>query len=457
MGFKRAFKEIFSSSPSTDDSSSNVIEDYRCKIPLEIESPELGAISKQKGDNGEAAAALFDNFNRIGKDALRNIGIIPSTPNERIIKCEDRIKKLKEEYTFHMRRAQEIFEELIGKSEIDKEKLPSPAYTPPQIPPNTPFIRHIPKALSRKPRDLKFSPSKNEFITTSLDGRIFLWSKSHNNSLPQVKSSFYLPSFLGSPGRPEHLFWRDDLTAYLVTEGPNSEIISLNLDQQNFNRELKTHTNISAGYFSEASNKFYLGNTEKAIEVWDFSKSKPNIIHRNHTSTVQSINMLGSNLISGGADCRLVLYDLKNQEINIDERFDYRISHILTPSNMDQHCFLVSFCTSEPKQLGWFDMREGGFVMRFGWNEESNLSRYLSPSLHSNGFNISCGTCTPISCKTNSINIFDIRKKDPLTLTIDSSFGKERRRFLRTEFSSSTSLNITAMSTDGMISFIDFS
>ena len=209
--------------------------------------------------------SIFNNCGIVGTTAIDTRGVGTPKRNEcsGSTNCEDKIKKLKEEYSFHMRRAQEIFEELIGKfddfHEISGDILPTPANTPPQVPRTPHRIRHIPKALSRKPRDLKFSPSWNEFITTSLDGRIFLWSMPPNNSLPQVKSSFYLPSFLNSPGRPEHLFWRDDSMAYLVTEGPNSEIISLNLDKQNFRSELKTQSSISAGHFSKKRNKLYLG------------------------------------------------------------------------------------------------------------------------------------------------------------------------------------------------------
>ena len=207
---------------------------------------------------------------------VNNCGVVGTTAigtpkrNEcSVNNCEDKIKKLREGYSFHMRRAQEIFE-LIGKfdfHEICGDTLPTPASTPPQVPRTPHRIRHIPKALSRKPRDLKFSPSWNEFITTSLDGRIFSWSMSPNNSLPQVKSSYlptFLPSFLNSPGRPEHLFWRDDsMVAYLVTEGPNSEIISLNLDKQSFRCELKTQSSISAGHFSKK--RTLLGNCSMKI------------------------------------------------------------------------------------------------------------------------------------------------------------------------------------------------
>ena len=365
------------------------------------------------------------------------------------------IEEMRREYHYHMRRAQEIFELLTNIQQRPSSLINGVIAS--SIPSNNSArniiqahnIKHIPKALSRKPRDLQYSPSGAQFFATSLDGGIFLWDAQAQS----IRSIHYLTSHLNRVTYAEHTCWRNENSLILAAEGVHSEIIQLDLQTQKFETlHLSQHpvTAMSSDVHS-VKEHIITGNAEKCIELWGFTKEPSTLLHKKHTSTIQSIFTLGDTVYSGGADCRLVAHSLTRNTPIFEHKHNDRISHI---TSIDPNSLLVTFCTAEPKQFGVFDIRQERLTMRFGWDEESNITRYLSPSIIPEQKLIACGTSAPSKQRPSSINLFDIRQQGRIIQTIDAASSKEHRRFLKSEYVRDS---LTALSTDGTISFIPLS
>ena len=393
--------------------------------------------------------------------------------------------------------------EIVKPTLPEITEKPVPVSTPATIPPKIEFgiavlsVKHRPRAFPRKPRCLTFNSVQSSFsnlmFTSSLDGSIQLWSKKDQ----KIQSSIYLPSTLNKPYFVEDLCWDRQASGLLAlglcesanapinddSNGPNSSRSEHQLAFLQFNTQNPTGSPkfivapqtphdrsisvieswSSTESYSDFSN-FLTGGLDKAIFSWKVvhnGQSDPEIsvheLHRRHTSSVQAIcyDWTSQDIWSGGTDCRLIQWNNQENRIVNELRWESRISHLIKCKN-ESNLMLASVMAMS-SQLRLFDCRNNSVVHSFGIQETANLSRYVRPSWHSNGYLIANGTLSPTDT-VGSINIWDIRmmRNGSSSVRPVKMINCDDRRLVRAEFAPD-GLSLVGMSTDGSLTFVDFS
>jgi hypothetical protein len=363
-------------------------------------------------------------------------------------------------------------------------------------------VKHRPRAFPRKPRCLLFNSNQSSYsdlmITSSLDGSVQLWSKNDQ----KIHSSIYLPSYLHKPFFVEDLCWDRKPTGLLaigLCESANAPVnddgngSSPNRSDRQFaflkfdnrdpfsapkfiyspltphDRSITVIENWSSQKHPGDVSNFLTGGLDKAIFSWKVvshgnGSRDPEItvreLHRRHTSSVQAIcyDWNTTDIWSGGTDCRLIQWSGDENRIVNELRWDTRISHLIKSKNHPN--LMLATVMSMSSQLRLFDYRMNSILHSFGTQETANLSRYVRPSWHPDGFLIASGTASPAD-SVGSINIWDIRMLRSNVNNHNSiikpvkTINCEDRRIVRAEFSPD-GRSLVAMSTDGAMTFVEF-
>ncbi|RKP25775.1 hypothetical protein SYNPS1DRAFT_28503 [Syncephalis pseudoplumigaleata] len=160
---------------------------------------------------------------------------------------------------------------------------------------------------------------------------------------------------------------------------------------------------------------FATAGNDKRVVVWHMAHTRSmqapttlksvDYIHKQHTSSIHALaHMPAFNVLySGGADSRLVAWDLAaNQEI-FHKKLADRISHIHRHP-IDPHLLLVTVSSMQDQLLLHDHRTPQEPVLTFGVPQQSRLSRYIAPSWHSDGYMVACG-----QQDKPHISIWDIR------------------------------------------------
>jgi len=174
-------------------------------------------------------------------------------------------------------------------------------------------------------------------------------------------------------------------------------------------------------------------------------------VHSKHTSTIQSLCFEPQKniLFSGGADSRLIAYDMGRPDVASEYKNQERgrINYI-TINPRDPNLLLISHATTS-NQLSVHDYRLklDHPVLRFGFESADNLSRQVVPSWHPEGALVSSG----MQAETK-INIWDVRWVDVQRGRSQSIDLPVSKRVFKAAFHPRRSL-MTSISADSCLSF----
>ncbi|KAI8975313.1 hypothetical protein BDF20DRAFT_822098, partial [Mycotypha africana] len=110
----------------------------------------------------------------------------------------------------------------------------------------------------------------------------------------------------------------------------------------------------------------------------------------------------------GGADNRFFIYDLQTSSLNRELKLNSRITQII-PSPINPNIALIT-TAGRSEQFIVFDQRLQGYdgiTLKFGQQEGDNLSRYVRPDIHQNGYVVCCG-----SQSNAKLNFWDLRSRN---------------------------------------------
>lgn len=337
----------------------------------------------------------------------------------------------------------------------------------------------------RKPRCLAFAGegSRDLMITSSLDGSIQYTSMSNQ----AVVRSVFIPSVMQKACYAETICPAPRLGGFVVstmdahsTSGSDelssspSSLLFLKFDVAEegspvalcppggspHQKSIGATCPLLDGS-ARASFRFLTGGADKNVALWELDESsqvKSVVeIHRSHTAAIQALGHASHAqdvIWSGGADCRLVGWSLKEGRKALNHRFSSRLSHILSHDS-HPHLLMLSF-SSATNQLQLFDCRASStqrILALFGHQETSPTSRYLKPGWSPAGNLVALGTASPAS-RVSAINIWDIRYLDSGEAVKSLEFAGEKR-FLSCEFWPAGN-TIVALATDNSANFIEF-
>ncbi|PJF18281.1 hypothetical protein PSACC_01959 [Paramicrosporidium saccamoebae] len=296
------------------------------------------------------------------------------------------------------------------------------------------------KFFVRKPRCLMFAGAGHDdlMITSSLDGSV-----QYNSVRKQMTTrTVFLPSYLKRPCFPENMCSAPLLDGFVfstvdasTSNGSSvetdssgqassllflpyrhdSEPVPIVLTSANSPHQ-KSISTLSSLYEPMRSNRAKLlsGGLDKTITLWELDYqahvTSTKEVHRYHTSAVQAITQVAASpeiLWSGGADCRLLGWSLKESRPTFSHRYEFRISQLLTNAH-HPNSIIVTFC-SRSQQLRLLDHRGplGQGFKAFGHAEQSP-TRYMRPGWSPDGNLVAFGTSAPDS-RISAVNIWDLR------------------------------------------------
>ncbi|CDH54495.1 hypothetical protein RO3G_03171 [Lichtheimia corymbifera JMRC:FSU:9682] len=161
---------------------------------------------------------------------------------------------------------------------------------------------------------------------------------------------------------------------------------------------------------------FVTGGSDKAVYFWDIIRDSPDEdfalsdvskLNINHTNYIQTFcyDPTHRKLFTGGADCKMFTYDMLSQRVSTEMKISCRINHILGNAADPNLYMLLTANTSN--QFNMYDQRMPGMrgiVLDFGYKVQENLSRYIRPDWHQNGYMVACGSQTE-----SKVHFWDIR------------------------------------------------
>jgi hypothetical protein len=306
-------------------------------------------------------------------------------------------------------------------------------------------IATINKAFSRKPRSL-CRLSDDRFMASALDGTVSLWSSKSRNKLCQIGLGH--GTFAECIATTPHHIYVCSVEKSSEECNDKFKILRLYPDLK-MEREFADtrHTKLITCIHPYNDFVFCTGSDDHAIVL--HNGSDPPTILSAHTSSVSSLCSIGTKLYSAGSDGRLNSIDLSSGRVIEKHKFpSVRFSHLLTDAT--NPTLLISSqqsCNNDQFQAIDSRCKLSDVVMRFGWGETANLSRYVKFGY--NGTFVVAGTQSPLD-KQSAVNIFDIRARGRSVLR-ETGFGE--RRWLESCFIRGDTL--VANATDGSLSFIN--
>lgn len=350
------------------------------------------------------------------------------------------------------------------------------------------------RAFARKPRFICFNDGpdpylNNLMITGSMDGLVQFWSLSQRRI--SVKFATKVNADDVRPF-PEDIAWsydrktvcipcESDVTkkSFLllfsdIRSTDDSEEISAATKSVHcaiHQKPVRTICSVTSPFSSisrassgggAARTNFLTGGDDRNVCFWSFSEDlsdepSVSVLHNKHTSAVQSLvfDAKRNMVISGGADCKIIMYDLAkaHPDYTPDEfklRSGCRISNIVARPT-DPNTLLLSLSTAS-EQLALFDIRSKSIVRYFGWPEGDALSKYAAPSWHAKGNYFACG-----SISSNVVNIWDVRFLNRFCSVnpCGAVHTTHKNRILKSLFHPEEDLLVTCSTSDSSVNFID--
>ncbi|KAG0167274.1 hypothetical protein DFQ30_006224 [Apophysomyces sp. BC1015] len=288
------------------------------------------------------------------------------------------------------------------------------------------------KGFDKKPRSLLYNiaqdgtkPCINDLmVTTSLDGNLSFWDASTKRHLKTIGKGFLYSTWI------EDLCWATPTTLALCpagvkkgpTEDPSNETVSMvhiqavddetvegrvqSLQECPHEKGMSVIASFDSGQRSTANvehAQFVTGGNDKSVYLWnlrrenpsdDFTVSSVDYLNIKHTSVVQALcyDKYHNKLFTGGSDERFFAFDMQRQTTVSELKLAGRVNHILQdPANPN---LILSSLSTKSEQFALYDQRCRGanaIQLRFGYWESENVSRYIRPDLHKNGYMVVCG------------------------------------------------------------------
>ncbi|KAG0057339.1 hypothetical protein BGZ83_011582 [Gryganskiella cystojenkinii] len=337
------------------------------------------------------------------------------------------------------------------------------------------------KAFSRKPRSMihhapiASADLADVMVTSSLDNTINFWDLGSQRVMSSIpKDRINQPwaediCWVGrnvlavASGRKDNVAMNHELTLVDVQVTKSGDVTwGLQTLQETPHDKKGGIVCISALSDDNSGLNLATAGMDKNIIHWKFLPRnsegeyvpvQQRLIHSKHTSTIHTLcyEPQKSLLVSGGADGRLIAYDLMRSDVVSEYRNQERgrINYI-TANPKDPNLFLLSHASTN-NQLSVHDIRVGMDqpVLRFGFQSADNLSRHVVPSWHPEGALVSSGMQVE-----PKINIWDVRWVD-VHRGPGQSIEVHNKRVFKAAFHPRRSL-ITSMSADSALAFIDY-
>ncbi|KAI9476494.1 MAG: WD40-repeat-containing domain protein [Benjaminiella poitrasii] len=338
--------------------------------------------------------------------------------------------------------------------------------------------------FTKKPRSLLYNiagdslgKSMSELmITTSLDGELHFWNSVERTKIKTIGQNHIFDSWI------EDICWATPSTL-VCTPSKANEFVKLvhlcNVTKTNVEGRIQTLNetphdggiSVVASLDSSGTNNtryaekssFVTGGYDRSVYLWNVKRESANEnfqvdgVYRlgisQHTSSVQALlyDKYHHSLFTGGADERFLTFDLQTSYTSRQIRLDHRINHISqSPSN--PNIVLLTMATKRDQFL-IYDQRcpePTCFKLKFGQTEAENLSRYVKPEIHYNGYTVCCGTQS-----ASRLNFWDLRYT---AVSRNLSFSMDtpaKTRNLRALFVPNTNTVVT-ISNDRMLNWLDY-
>ncbi|KAI7901138.1 WD40-repeat-containing domain protein [Cokeromyces recurvatus] len=338
--------------------------------------------------------------------------------------------------------------------------------------------------FNKKPRSILYNIAGDSLgqamselmITTSLDGELHFWNSSSRQKIKTIGQNHIFDSWI------EDICWATPSTL-VCTPSKSNEPIKLvhlcNVTNSNVEGRIQTLNDTpheggisvvasveTSGVYNTKNmekSSFVTGGYDKSVYMWNLKRGSA---HENfqvdsvyrlgisqHTSSIQSLfyDKYHNLLFSGGADERFLTFDLQTSYTTRLIRLDHRVNHI-SQSPVNPNILLLTMATKR-EQFLIYDRRcpePTCFKLKFGQTENENLSRYIKPEMHFNGYTVCCGTQA-----ASRLNFWDIRY---VGVSRNLSFSMDtpaKTRNLRALFINNTNTVVT-LSNDRMLNWLDY-
>ncbi|KAI8365460.1 WD40-repeat-containing domain protein [Choanephora cucurbitarum] len=291
-------------------------------------------------------------------------------------------------------------------------------------------------AFKKKPRSLLYNIANENtprgiselMITTSMDGELHFWNAQERKKIKTIGSDHLYDTWI------DDICWATPSTLAFCPPQKSEEPVKLihigktsrsnvegriqSLDDSPHDSGISVIQSLDTGdnntqYVEKCSfltggyDKSYIWNLKRESPDDNFTTSEVNRLNLKHTSYLLSLcyDKYRSNLFSGGADERLVIFDLQTDSTVREMRLSQRVNQInQSKANPNLMLITLSSCVD---QFSVYDQRCPGYdgiKLRFGQHENENLSRYIKLDMHDNGYTVCCG-----SQSSSKLNFWDLR------------------------------------------------
>ncbi|KAL0136641.1 WD40-repeat-containing domain protein [Mucor lusitanicus] len=343
--------------------------------------------------------------------------------------------------------------------------------------------KHGDVVFNKKPRSLLYniaddsmSKGMNELmITTSLDGELQFWNAAERRRIKTIGKDHIYDSWI------DDICWATPSTLAFCPPQKSDEPVKLvhigNVTKTNVEGRIQTldespHENgisvigsLETGDYNTRNMEkcsFVTGGYDKSIYLWSLKRESPDDnfiptgvsrLNIKHTSAIYSLcyDKYKNVLFSGGADERLVLFDMQTNTTLRELRLAQRVSQIIQ-SKANPNIMLIT-STLRSEQFYIYDQRVPGFdgiKLRFGQHESETLSRFMKPDMHENGYVVCCGHQS-----SSKLNFWDLRYTDVHKSVSFSMDTPSTTRILRSMFKPNTE-TIVSLSSSRTMSWLDY-
>ncbi|CAO3610421.1 unnamed protein product [Cunninghamella echinulata] len=340
------------------------------------------------------------------------------------------------------------------------------------------------KSLNRKPRSLLSNRSplvtnqdmRDLLIATSLDGQLQFINMETKKVIKTLESDI-----LFKDAWVEDICWASPnslaLSPAVKNLKPNDHTITMinikSIDKENIEGQIqklpsnphsKAYTTITSCDTGKSNYRasFLTAGEDKAVFFWDLSirpneewkVEKINRAYINHTNRINTLlyDVYSDKVFSGASDKKMICYDLQAESQVFEHHFSSRVNNIMQ-SKATPNLFLISE-SKTTNQFTIYDQRcinmKDSLKLNFGCTQDLNLSRYITPDWHENGYTVVCGSQTD-----SKINFWDLRYNkvsDGPTFAIPLDGTK---RILPTMFIPNRN-TIVAASSGHVLSWVDY-
>ncbi|KAI8083049.1 WD40-repeat-containing domain protein [Halteromyces radiatus] len=317
------------------------------------------------------------------------------------------------------------------------------------------------EAFDRKTRQLLFNRVKsnsNQHIedlmaVSTLNGELQFWDTKYRKKVKALGSDIIfkntwiedmcwssettlamIPAVKGEPGTIEQSVVVVDI---ISSNKDNVEGCIRTLMNKPHEKGLAVIASVGSDFGTNSmqdGSSFVTAGIDKTAYLWKLTRDGPSgdyvetlhPLHIRHTSRIQAlyVDKDTDTLFSGSADYRLCGYDLKKEIPTFETKFENRVNHInsnaATPNNLlislsrktDQFCLVDKRCVGSKE-----------ICLQFGSVEDENLSRYIRPDWHGNGYTVVCGSQADPRLKFWDMRYINVSKGPSFTVEMQGISG----------------------------------